>query len=184
MKIFEFIKTGSIENQNDFCQKIYLETFRATQWGNFSVVFKREGDDKVNYKTYSQLKGIHKLCAIYQEYLQDNWGGKISFENAKENLKYAIGYVRLATRDEVFAEACKHRRRLELESGEKMGMSHFNKIFETLQENYKVPDSFAKASLEEMMELIERVHELGRDRGWHNLILTNNDKQSMIEAYK
>jgi hypothetical protein len=38
-----------------------------------------------------------------------------------------------------------------------------------------VPKSFAKASLEEMMLLIEKIHELGRDRGWHNLVLTSKE---------
>jgi hypothetical protein len=51
----------------------------------------------------------------------------------------------------------------------------FANLDNILQKNYQVPKSFAEASLEEMMLLIEKIHELGRDRGWHNLVLTSEE---------
>jgi hypothetical protein len=35
-----------------------------------------------------------------------------------------------------------------------------------------------------MQGLIEKVHELGRVRGWHNLILTNQEMQEMVNYYQ
>ena len=40
------------------------------------------------------------------------------------------------------------------------------------------------ATLKEMQELIEKVHELGRERGWHDLVLTSQEMQEMINYYK
>jgi hypothetical protein len=35
-----------------------------------------------------------------------------------------------------------------------------------------------------MQVLIEKVHELGREKGWHNLILTNREMQEMVNYYQ
>jgi D-mannonate dehydratase len=145
----------------------------------FEVEFKA----LIKSKSYLQLKGIHKLCEIYGDYMSEALGVKVSFENAKESLKYAIDYTRLATKDEATAEAFKYKREKE-KIQEKMTIKELNSIIEGLQKNYRVPASFKDATLEEMKELIERVHELGKKRGWHNLILTNQEMQSMIEYYQ
>jgi len=63
-------------------------------------------------------------------------------------------------------------------------IKEFNSLVEGLQQKYQVPASFAEATLEEMQELIEKVHELGRERGWHNLILTNQEMQEMVNFYE
>jgi hypothetical protein len=158
-----------------FSDSVYLHTKDLMQKGKeFEVEFK----PFVKSKSYDQLKGIHKLCEIYGNYMSEGLGVKISFENAKESLKYAIDYTRLANKDEAVAETLKIKRDLKTKS-KNMTINEFNSLVEGLQLKYPVPASFADATLEQMQELIEKVHELGRDRKWHNLILTNQEMQEM-----
>ena len=174
-----FTKTGDIKAQFDFCTELHSIAYAKASEGSFEVEFR----DIKQSKTYLQLKGIHKLCEIYAGYISEALGFKVSFENAKEDLKYKIGYTRLANEDEAFAEACRQRRQQELEVG-KMKLKDFQNLVAILKAYYQVPASFADASLEEMQMLIEKIHELGRDRGWHKLILTSQDMQSLINSYK
>jgi len=164
----------------EFGNKVYLHTKELMQKGKeFQVEFK----PFVKSKSYDQLKGIHKLCEIYGNYMSESLGTKISFENAKESLKYAIDYIRFANKDESTAEALRKKREKQL-LGEKMTIKEFNFLVEGLQQKYQVPASFGDATLEEMQELIEKVHELGRERGWNNLILTNQEMQEMVNYYQ
>jgi len=163
-----------------FSDSVYLHTKNLMQKGKeFEVEFK----PFVKPKSYDQLKGIHKLCEIYGNYMSEGLGVKISDENAKESLKYAIGYTRLANKDEAVAEALRYKREKKL-LGINMTITEFNSLVEGLQEHFPVPVSFKDATLEEMQVLIEKVHELGRERGWHNLILTNQEMQEMINYYE
>jgi hypothetical protein len=164
----------------EFGDKVYLHTKELMQKGKeFQVEFK----PFVKSKSYDQLKGIHKLCEIYGNYMSEGLGVKISFENAKENLKYAIDYTRLANKDEAIAETLKIKRNLKTKS-KNMTIKEFNSLVEGLQLEYLVPASFGDATLEQMQVLIEKVHELGRERGWHNLILTNQEMQEMVNYYQ
>jgi hypothetical protein len=164
----------------EFGDKVYLHTKDLMQKGKeFQVEFK----PFVKSKSYDQLKGIHKLCEIYGNYMSESLGFKVSFENAKESLKYAIDYIRLANKDESTAEALRKKREKQL-LGENMTIKEFNSLVEGLQKHFRVPASFADATLEEMQGLIEKVHELGRERGWHNLILTNQEMQEMVNYYQ
>lgn len=149
----------------------------AKKGKNIEIVQVKEG------KTYPQLKAIHKLCDIYKNYMSEAMGYKISFENAKISLKYAVEYVRLANEDEAFAEALRLKREKEL-LGEKITIKQFNELVKGLMNCYRVPKSFKDATLEEMQQLIEEVHELGRKRGWHNLILTSVELDEMINYFK
>lgn len=163
-----------------FSDKVYLHTKELMQKGKeFQVEFK----PFVKSKSYDQLKGIHKLCEIYGNYMSESLGLKVSFENAKESLKYAIDYTRLANKDEAVAETLKIKRDLKTKS-KNMTINEFNSLVEGLQLEYLVPASFGDATLEEMQELIEKVHELGRERGWHKLILTNQEMQEMVNYYQ
>jgi len=163
-----------------FSDSVYLHTKNLMQKGKeFEVEFK----PFVKSKSYDQLKGIHKLCEIYGNYMSEGLGVKISDENAKESLKYAINYTRLANKDEAVAEALRNKREKKL-LGINMTITEFNSLVEGLQEHFPVPASFKDATLEEMQGLIEKVHELGRERGWHNLILTNQEMQEMINYYQ
>jgi len=167
------------EKPLDFADNVYLEIVSlAKQNKEFQVEIK----PLENAKTYNQLKGIHKLCEIYQDYISQSLGEPVSFENAKESLKYAIDYTRLANDDEAMATALKIQREKSLES-KKMTKQDFKNLKEGLKQNYRVPKSFAEASLEEMMLLIEKIQELGRDRGWHNLFLISEDNKAMIKYY-
>jgi len=65
-----------------------------------------------------------------------------------------------------------------------MTIKEIKSLVEGLQEYFRVPASFADATLEEMQVLIEKVHELGRERGWNNLILTNQEYQEMVNYYQ
>ena len=174
-----FTKTGDIKAQFEFCNNLYSTAYAKVSEGSFEVEFR----DIKQSKTYLQLKGIHKLCEIYAGYISEALGFKVNFENAKEDLKYKIGYTRLANEDEAFAEAQRIRRQQELEVG-KMKLKDFQNLVAILKAYYQVPASFADASLEDMQMLIEKIHELGRDRGWHKLILTSQDMQSLINSYK
>jgi hypothetical protein len=164
----------------EFGNKVYMHAKELMKKGKeFQVEFK----PFVKSKSYDQLKGIHKLCEIYGNYMSESLGVKISDENAKESLKYAIGYTRLANKDEAVAETLKIKRDLKTKS-KNMTIKEFNSLVDGLQLKYLVPASFADATLEEMQELIEKVHELGRERGWHNLILTNQEMQEMVNYYQ
>ena len=168
----KFIFTPESDKMN-FSDSIYLHTKDLMQKGKeFEVEFK----PFVKSKSYDQLKGIHKLCQIYGNYMSESFGAKVSFENAKESLKYAIGYTRLANTDEALAEALKIKRQKEL-IGEKMTIKELKSLVENLQKYYLIPASFADTTL-------EKIHELGRDRNWYNLILTNQEMQEMVNYYQ
>lgn len=163
----------------DFADDVCLEIVSlATQNKEFQVEIK----PLKNAKTYLQLKGIHKLCEIYRNYMSESLGEAVSFENAKESLKYAIDYIRLANDDEAMATVLKIKREKSLE-GKKITKQKFKNLKKVLKQNYQVPKSFAEATLEEMMLLIEKIHELGRNRGWHNLVLTSEETRQMIKYY-
>jgi hypothetical protein len=177
--IKEFIFTSADDNskKND---DVYLQCKDLiASKKDFVVKFE---NFKVS-KSYQQLKGIHKLCQIYCEYMQEALGEKVPFECAKESLKYTIDYTRLATYDEAISETLKLKRQKKI-LGVKMTIAEFNSIVRALQLNLKVPRSFAEATLEEMQELIEKVHELGREMKWHNLQLTNYEMQEMVNYYE
>ena len=158
----------------DFADDVYLEIVNlAKQNKEFQVEIK----PIENPKTYKQLQGIHKLCEIYGNYMSESYGQVFSFENAKERLKYEIGYTRLANYDEALATALREKDLIKKTFKRK----EFANLVNILQKNYQVPKSFAEATLEEMMLLIEKIHELGRDRGWHNLVLIcKQTKQELL----
>lgn len=175
----KFIFTNEC-NKMEFGNSIYLY---AKDLMNNNKEFEVEFKPFFKNKSYNQIKGIHKLCQIYCEYMQEALGEKVPFECAKESLKYTINYTRLATYDEAISETLKLKRQKEI-LGVKMTIAEFNNIVRALQLNLKVPRSFAEATLEEMQGLIEKVHELGQERKWNNLQLTNYEMQEMVNYYE
>ena len=115
--------------------------------------------------------------------MQEALGQVVPLESAKEGLKYAIDYTRLATYEEAFAETLRLKREKEI-LGIKMPIAEFNNIVKALQLNLKVPRSFGEATLEEMQGLIQKVHELGHEKKWHNLQLSSYEMQEMINYYQ
>ena len=107
----------------------------------------------------------------------------VNVSTSRAVVQSIIDYTRLATYDEAFAETLRLKREKEI-LGTKMPITEFNNIVKALQLNLKVPRSFAEATLEEMQGLIERVHELGRERKWHNLQLTSHEMQEMVNHYQ
>lgn len=177
--IKEFIFTSNDDNSKKKDQ-VYLQCKDLTaSKKDFVVKFE---NFKVS-KSYQQLKGIHKLCQIYGEYMQEALGQVVPLEIAKESLKYAIDYTRLATYEEAFAETLRLKR-ANYPFWNKMPIAEFNKYVKALQLNFKVPRSFAEATLEEMRELIQKVHELGHERKWQNLQLTSYEMQEMVNYYQ
>ena len=175
-KMTKFIFTLN-QTPLDFADDVYLEIVSlAKQNKEFQVEIK----PLENPKTYKQLQGIHKLCEIYGNYMSESEGQVFSFENAKERLKYEIGYTRLANYDEALAIALREKDFLNKNFFLNI---EFANLVNILQKNYQVPKSFAKASIEEMMLLIEKIHELGRDRGWHNLVLTSKEIKKNFKYY-
>ena len=177
--IKEFIFTSDDDNSKKK-DKVYLQCKDLiASKKDFVVKFE---NFKVS-KSYQQLKGIHKLCQIYGEYMQEALGQTVPLESAKESLKYAIDYSRLATYEEAFAETLRLKREKEI-LGIKMPIAEFNSIVKALQLNLKVPRSFGEATLEEMQGLIQKVHELGHEKKWHNLQLTSYEMQEMVNYYQ
>lgn len=177
IKEFVFINTEDNSKKKD---DVYLQCKNLiASKKDFIIKFE---NFKVT-KSYQQLKGIHKLCQIYGDYLKEATGDKISFDNSKLALKYAVNYTRLANHDEAFSEVLRMKREKEI-LGIKLKIIEFNSLVKGLQLNWQVPKSFTEASLEEMQEVIQRVHQLGIDRNWHNLNLTNQDMQEMINYYQ
>jgi len=175
----KFIYTNECDKM-EFGNSIYLH---VKDLMNDNKEFEVEFKQFFKNKSYNQIKGIHKLCQIYGEYMQEALGEKVSFECAKESLKYTIDYTRLATYDEAISETLKLKRQKEI-LGIKMTIAEFNSLVKNLQLNLKVPKSFKEASLEEMRELIEKVHDLGKERKWHNLQLTSYEMQEIINYYE
>jgi hypothetical protein len=174
----KFIYTNECDKM-EFGDFIYIHTKDLM---NDNKEFEIEFKPFFKSKSYNQIKGIHKLCQIYANYMSDTIGSKVSFENAKISLKYAIDYTRLANQDEAFVEVLRMKREKEV-LGIKITIKEFNSLVENLQLNLKVPKSFKEASLEEMQDIIQKVHELGIDRKWHNLQLSNHEIQEMISYY-
>jgi hypothetical protein len=174
----KFIYTNECDKM-EFGNSIYLH---VKDLMNNNKEFEIEFKPFFKNKSYNQIKGIHKLCQIYGEYMQEALGEKVPFECAKENLKYTIDYIRLATYDEAISETLKLKRQKEI-LGIKMTIAEFNSLVKNLQLNLKVPKSFKEASLEEMQNIIRKVHELGIDRRWYNLQLSNHEMQEMISYY-
>lgn len=133
-------------------------------------------------KTYQQLKAIHKLCSLYALRLTETQGRKFTIDMAKESIKYKFGYVRLCTEEEAFAEAMKIRHE-NLRFGKKMTLPQFNFLVSKLQRTYEVPKSFADASKQEMIELIEKIEQFGQDMDWQELKLETKEMEELIKYY-
>lgn len=170
--IKEFIFTSTDDNSKKKDQ-VYLQC---------KDLIASKKDFVVKFENFKVSKSyhIHKLCQIYGEYMQEALGQVVPLESAKESLKYAIDYTRLATYEEAFAETL----RLKRELGIKMPIAEFNSLVKALQLNLKVPRSFAEATLEEMQGLIQKVHELGHEKKLHNLHLTSYEMQEMVNYYQ
>lgn len=133
-------------------------------------------------KSSKQCRGIHKLCSLYAERLSQLNGKKVGLSSAKDSIKYKLGFVELANYDECFKEALKIRREKEI-LGEKLTLKDFNFLVDKLQKNYYVPRSFASASKEEMIDLIDRFEEFARGMSWHEIKLESEEMKALVECF-
>lgn len=129
-------------------------------------------------KSYEQLKGIHKLCQLLAVRLSEINGLKYSMENAKDWVKWQFGFTREATEEEAMAEAINERNKA------KLNREQFMALVESFKANLRKPRSFATATKEEMIELIEKIHALAAKMGWEEVRLTSVEMGEMVKYYQ
>ena len=122
------------------------------------IDFIIELKDAKNSKSYEQIKGLHRICALFALRLPENEGRRVSNDTAKEILKYRFNYVELASYDECFKEANKIKREKAL-LGDKMTLKEFDFLVKKLMKTFYVPKSFAEGSFEEISILIKEIHQ-------------------------
>lgn len=146
---------------------------------DFEIEFKEMSDSK----TYQQLRGIHRLASLLAVRLTETSGVKYSMENAKDWIKWEFEFVELVSEEEALAEAINERNKAK-QLGVKMVKAQFLRLVESFKLSLKKPRSFASAKKEEMIELIEKIEELGRKMGWEELRLTSAEKQALLDYYQ
>jgi hypothetical protein len=145
---------------------------------NFEVELSEIKDSK----TYMQIRGIYKLCELLAIRLSESNGIKYSLENAKDWVKWYFDYTQLATEQEAIAEAINERSKAE-QQGNKMTREQFINLVNAFKAGLKRTKSFADATKEEMMELIEGIHAMADKMEWHEVRLNAEDMQSLVEAF-
>jgi hypothetical protein len=157
--------------------------------GNFAELLTeiQKSDCEVTVKTlasksYEQVKAIHLLCSLLAKRLTETQGKRFDLETTKEVVKYRFDYVELASYTECFGEALKMRYQKEL-LGQKMTMVDFDHLLENLQKTFYVPKSFAHATKEEMINLIESIEEWGVKMNWSEIRLESAEKKALLEYY-
>jgi len=146
---------------------------------NFEVELSEIKDSK----SYKQIRGIHKLCELLATRLSESNGIKYSLENAKDWVKWNFDYTQLATEEEAIAEALNEKSKAE-QQGDKMTREQFINLVNAFKAGLKRTKSFADATKEEMMDLIEKIHYLAERMKWNEVRLNAEDMQSLVEAFK
>jgi hypothetical protein len=144
--------------------------------------FEVEFTELKQNKTYLQCRGIHKLASLLAPRLSEANGLPYDLENAKAFIKWQFGYTIAATDEECLAE-CMNEKSKRATMGLVMTKGEFAKLYEALKGNLKKPKSFADATKEEMIELIEKVHALSDKMGWKEVRLNAGDLQSLVESF-
>ena len=134
-------------------------------------------------KSWQQIKGIHKLCDLLIPRFTEAYGQKFDLEGVKLALKLHLDYTRPATEGEVLAEAINSKAALKA-MGIPTSTTQFESMIESLKKELVKPKSFAKATKDEMMELITKVQDMAANMDWLEVVLTSNDMQSLINSYK
>jgi len=133
-------------------------------------------------KSYSQIKGVHKLCSLLAIRFTQSYGSPFDLEDAKLNVKLQFGYLRPATYQECLKEAL-HIKAKKQALGEKITIKQFDSLILDLMVVKTEPKSFADATKEEMVELIGKIEELGFKMGWEEIKLESHEKKEMLEYY-
>jgi hypothetical protein len=89
---------------------------------------------------------------------------------------------RKVSEEQALAEAINEKNKI-LQSGEEMTRQEFVALVNEFKETLRKPRSFATATKEEMMSLIQGIEELGNTMGWKELKLTSAELQGLVEYY-
>lgn len=168
-----------------------------SEWGNLQIelsdaisfFLKCKKDFEVEFKemdkskTYEQTKGIHLLCQKLAGRLSESNGIKYNLASAKLWVKWNFDFTQLVSEEKAIAEAINERYKSK-QSGKEMTRKQFLNLIESFKTSLKEPRSFASATKEEMIELIEKIEELGRKMNWDEIQLTNHEKQQMLNYYQ
>jgi len=138
-----------------------------------------------NSKSHKQCAGIHKLCSLLAPRFSEAYGTKFSMEDAKLNIKLHLGYLRTLTMGEAISESLLIKEQMKV-WGQKIGKKEWAKILDDCfnDKTPKKPRSFADATKEEMIELIERIHLLAQEMGWDEVKLESVEMQTLVKYYE
>jgi hypothetical protein len=133
-------------------------------------------------KTWLQLKGLHKLCSLLAKRLTELNGLPYDLECAKDFVKWQFDFTTKASEEECLAECLNEKARRKT-MGLEMKKEEFVKLFEAFKLSLKAKKSFADATKEEMIVLIEKIHELAKKMDWKEVRLENEEIKAMIDFY-
>jgi len=136
-----------------------------------------------NLKSYEQIKAIHKLCTLLIPRFAESYGVPFDLDSVKTSIKLHFGFTRKATSNEILAEAINQKNQLK-SIGVTTNKINFRSLLETIEKELIKPKSFAKASKEEMIEIITKVELLAQSMGWSEIKLTSLDMKSLIDSYQ
>lgn len=103
-------------------------------------------------------------------------------ENAKDFIKWQFGFIQQVSEEEAIAEAINEKNKTK-QIGGQMTRKQFVDLVNSFKTSLKKPRSFATATKEEMIDLIERIEALGSEMNWPELKLTSAEMQSLVEFY-
>ena len=144
--------------------------------------FEIELSEIEDSKTWQQTKGIHKLAQLLASRLKETNGINYTMASAKIWIKWNFHFTELVSEEEAICEAINERNKARL-SGVEMTREQFLNLVETFKTNLKKPRSFATATKEEMMDLIEKIHALADRMNWPECKLTSQEMASLVEFY-
>lgn len=133
-------------------------------------------------KSWLQLKAIHRLCQLLAVRLTECNGITYFMENAKDFIKWRLGFTEKVSEEQALAEAINEKNKA-LQSGKEMTREEFVALVNEFKETLRKPRSFATATKEEMMGLIQGIEELGNAMGWKELKLNSVEVQALMEYY-
>lgn len=139
-------------------------------------------------KTYEQLKGIHKLCALAKPYLEEWKGCSFDLKDVKKFMKYELDFVRDPSLEEIAWMIKSYE--ASLLPGDQAITSEFRKKLIQECKQFKQPKSFSTASKSEMMDLITSFEAFAascdtasRKEKWEEVFLTNEEREQALKLY-
>lgn len=144
--------------------------------------FEIEFNEVKQSKSWLQCKGIHYLAQCLAIRLTETNGIKYSLDNAKDWIKWTWDFTEKVTEEQAVAEAINERNKDKL-NGIDITLEQFKNMVEAFKVSLKKPRSFATATKEEMMDLIEKIHALADRMNWPECKLTSQEMASLVEFY-